>query len=136
MPFVNLYAFCQHMSLASVRDLAASGHRSVCSCGGHRADTHARAALKCAVVLDQLQSSTGAGGAPVSFLGHGDPGICARPSARSRIVECTRGPRLRSMGAPSKCDYRLGFAERRCVRRCVFVKDVPVRRCKALGIYM
>ena len=88
------------MSLPSVRDLAASGHHSVCSRGGRRTDIHARAVLKCAVVLDQLQSSTVADGAPVSFLGHGGPGICSRPSARSRIVECTRGPRLRSMGAP------------------------------------
>ena len=100
MSFVNLEAICKHMSLLSVRDPAASGHHSVCSHGGRRTDTHARAVLKCAVVLDQLQSSTVADGAPVSVLGHGGPGICSRQSARSRIVECTRGPRLRSMGAP------------------------------------
>ena len=45
-------------------------------------------------------------------------------------------PPVAEHGRPSKCDYRLGFADRRCVRPCVFVKDVPVRRCKTLKIYM
>ena len=45
-------------------------------------------------------------------------------------------PPVAEHGRPSKCDFRQCFAERRCVRRCVFVKDVLVRRCKTLKIYM